>query len=134
MTAGNCKKPQPLRTPKQFPSFPKITTTCTEKGQTAPNQLLAHKKRKQLILTQSERGFVLFCRMFSQRYWSLADPVGAWGPPPCSHVFFLKLCSFQAIMSKFWAQPPSGVKTLLSPPDQIPGSAPVMVHQSFFSG
>lgn len=35
-----------------------------------------------------------------------------------------KSCSFQAILNKFWAQAPTGVKTPLPAPDQNSGSAP----------
>ncbi len=38
------------------------------------------------------------------------------GPPPAPKIFS-NSCSFQAILSKFWAQGPPGVKTPLSPPD-----------------
>ena len=44
-------------------------------------------------------------------FGELEDPVG----------------SFQAILSKIWAQGPSGVKTGLGPRNQNPGSAPVVV-------
>ncbi len=48
---------------------------------------------------------------------------GLGARPPPAPKMFSKSCGFQAILSKFWAQPPSLVKTPLAP-GQNPGSAP----------
>ena len=73
------------------------------------------------------------CAMQILNRITLADPGGPFGPAPLPPRFYVpgvykKSCSFQAILSKnppilskFWAQGPPGVKTLLVPPDQNPG-------------
>ncbi len=61
----------------------------------------------------------------------VADPGGPGGPGPLCPKDFFKIMQFSGnfrgktlILSKLWAQGPLGVKTLLGPPDQNPGSAP----------
>ena len=56
---------------------------------------------------------------------------GPWGPGPPAPKIFFKSCNFQAILrekplswANFRLRAPLGVKTLLGPPDQNPGSAP----------
>ncbi len=53
--------------------------------------------------------------LFSLRYITSGSR-GPWGPGPPAPRFFSKSCSFQAMCSKFWSQPPPGVKPPLGPP------------------
>ncbi len=66
---------------------------------------------------------------------TIADPGGPWGPttPPCPQDFF-KIMQFSGnfkgkplFWTHFGLKPPLEVKTQLGPPDQNPGSAPVLV-------
>ena len=80
---------------------------------------------------------LVHCLLWEAKVWvctccQLRIQGGPGGPGPLSPKISSKSCSFQAILrenSLFWANfglrppHPSGVKTLLAPPDQNPGSA-----------